>query len=106
VRTVPHVLRVKSLYRKSLKSTADWYWQRDEYREKAVRIREMFEENRGVSNPQEIENLCTYTEILLSGIAHPQPVIPPSGYGGVTWERNLPFPKHMLNRFMPYDDSS
>ncbi|KAI9358578.1 hypothetical protein DFJ73DRAFT_793970 [Zopfochytrium polystomum] len=80
--------------------------QREELREKSVRIRAAFEANAAVANPQEVENLCARAELLLAYYAHPQPIVYPTGHGGTKWERNMPFPEHMINRLTPYDDSS
>lgn len=50
-----HKLYVKRLYKRSLKLAQDWYWQRSEFREKAMMIRMQFEANKNLTNMQEIE---------------------------------------------------
>ncbi|KAI8909692.1 hypothetical protein EDD86DRAFT_226263 [Gorgonomyces haynaldii] len=102
-----HQLYVKSLYRKSLKLASDWYWQRAEFREKAVMIRGLFEQNRHLTNQKEIQQHLLRTEGLLAKYYHPQPYIAPSGLGGTKWERNIPVPEEMIRRGVtPLDNYS
>ncbi len=92
-----HKAYVQRLYRRALKTSSDWYWQRDEWRGKALLIRHLFEENRAESSPQKIQALLTQTEYWLAEYAHPQPYIRPTAPGGTKWERNVPFPEEVLS---------
>lgn len=91
-----HKAYVQRLYRRALKTSADWYWQRDEWRGKALLIRHLFEENRAETSPQKIQSLLAQTEYWLAEYSHPQPYIRPAAPGGTKWERNVPFPEEVL----------
>ncbi|KAI8848707.1 hypothetical protein BC829DRAFT_393692 [Chytridium lagenaria] len=107
IEPLSHSQRIRRLYRQSLKLTQDWFWQREEYREKAVMIREMFEARKNVTNPQEIDNLILKTEHLLAKYYHPQPYISPTAPGGSKWERNIPVPEEIVyGGLTPFDNSS
>ncbi|KAJ3111651.1 hypothetical protein HDU96_005487 [Phlyctochytrium bullatum] len=93
VQKLSHTKEIQRLYRKSLKLAQDWYWQREEFRQKALVIREAFEAKRGLVNPQEIQAAVLNTERLLAKYYHPQPYICPTAPGGSKWERNIPVPE-------------
>ncbi|KAJ3244528.1 hypothetical protein HDU78_010835 [Chytriomyces hyalinus] len=101
-----HVQRVQRLYRQSLRLSADWYWERSEWREKAMLIRDYFEANRGVTNMKEADELCNMTEVILAKYHHPAPFKYATAPGGTKWERNIPFPKELLDKFVPFDNST
>ncbi|KAJ3290101.1 hypothetical protein HDU79_003517 [Rhizoclosmatium sp. JEL0117] len=90
-----HTQKVQRLYRQALRLSADWYWERAQWREKALIIREHFEANRHVQNPKEQEALLEVTEMLLAKYHHPQPFKYASAPGGTKWERNIPFPEEV-----------
>lgn len=109
-----HRLHVQSLYKRALKTSLDWYIQRDLWRQKALDIRAQFERNKHVSNPKEIQLLLKNAEKELQSWAHPDPYkrtlsfclllciekysylymcvlyIAYLGPDGTKWERNLP----------------
>ncbi|KAI7880169.1 hypothetical protein K492DRAFT_162919 [Lichtheimia hyalospora FSU 10163] len=85
-----HRLHVQSLYKRALKTSLDWYIQRDLWRQKALDIRAQFERNKNVSNPKEIQLLLKNAEKELQSWAHPDPYKPYLGPDGTKWERNLP----------------
>jgi NADH dehydrogenase (ubiquinone) 1 beta subcomplex subunit 9 len=91
-----HKLYVKKLYRQSLRTCIDWYWRREEQREKQMMVRELFEANRFLTNVKEVEHCLGRTEQLLSVYQHPQPYIQINAPGGTKFERNLPFPEEVL----------
>ncbi|KAI9333003.1 hypothetical protein BDR26DRAFT_1010376 [Obelidium mucronatum] len=101
-----HTQRIQRLYRQSLRLTADWYWERPEQRQKALIIREHFEANRHVTSPQEKEALIEVTEVLLAKYHHPVPFKYATAPGGTKWERNTPFPEELLDKFVPFDNST
>lgn len=68
-----HRLHVQSLYKRALKTSLDWYIQRDLWRQKALDIRAQFERNKHVSNPKEIQLLLKNAEKELQSWAHPDP---------------------------------
>ncbi|KND01337.1 uncharacterized protein SPPG_03149 [Spizellomyces punctatus DAOM BR117] len=105
--TAAHRIYVTRLYRRSLRLAADWYWQRAEFREKALIIRHLFEQNRNNPNPKEIEKLIARTELMLATYHHPQPYYNPTAPGGSKWERNIPFPEELVKRGVtPFDNCS
>ncbi|KAJ2993066.1 hypothetical protein HDV02_002657 [Globomyces sp. JEL0801] len=60
-----HNLYVRRLYKRSLRLAMDWYWRREEYREKAILIRREFERNKSLSNVKLVERTIGYTEYML-----------------------------------------
>ncbi|KAJ3096310.1 DNA-directed DNA polymerase eta rad30 [Phlyctochytrium planicorne] len=98
VEHLSHSQRVRRLYKKSLKLTQDWFWQREEAREKCVIIRHLFDQNRNVTNPHQLESLFVQAEHLLAKYHHPSPYISPAAPGGSKWERNIPFPEELIRR--------
>ncbi|KAI9592804.1 hypothetical protein BDF19DRAFT_341263, partial [Syncephalis fuscata] len=86
-----HVARVKSLYRRALKTSLDWYLTLDTWRPQALKIRDRFEANRNVATLREAEQLCVQAEKELKEYQHPDPYKPPLAPGGTKWERS-PFP--------------
>lgn len=70
-----HRRQICLLYKKSLRLAQDWYLSRPEFREKAVQIRIMFEQNRNVTNPKQVQELVKQTEWLLAEYHHPNPYI-------------------------------
>ena len=70
-----HQRYVKQLYKRSLRLANDWYWQRAEFREKAIMIRGMFEANKDLSNPKEIEAVLLQTEHTLASYMHHNPYL-------------------------------
>ncbi|KAI8085196.1 uncharacterized protein BX664DRAFT_338788 [Halteromyces radiatus] len=85
-----HRLQVQSLYKRSLKLSLDWYIQRDLWRQEALHIRHLFEQNRHITNPVQIKALIQETEKKLLEWEHPDPYRLPLGPEGTKWERNLP----------------
>jgi NADH dehydrogenase (ubiquinone) 1 beta subcomplex subunit 9 len=70
---VAHRLQIQSLYKRSLKLSLDWYIQRDLWRQKALAIRQEFEQNKHVSNPRDIQQLVQNAEKELESWDHPDP---------------------------------
>lgn len=68
-----HRLYVKSLYKRSLKLSLDWYIRRDLWRQKALDIRHQFELNKNVTSPKELQQIFAKTEKQLEEFAHPDP---------------------------------
>jgi NADH dehydrogenase (ubiquinone) 1 beta subcomplex subunit 9 len=68
-----HRLYVKSLYKRSLKLSLDWYIRRDLWRQKALEIRQQFELNKNVTSPKELQQIFAKTEMQLEEFAHPDP---------------------------------
>jgi NADH dehydrogenase (ubiquinone) 1 beta subcomplex subunit 9 len=96
---------VSRLYRRSLKLTQDWYWRREEFREKALIIRGYFEASKSLTNIAQVEEACGYTEHLLAVYRHPQPhICKPlllssldiNSPGGTKFERNLPLSEEVI----------
>ncbi|KAJ3007427.1 UNVERIFIED_CONTAM: hypothetical protein HDU68_003513 [Siphonaria sp. JEL0065] len=70
---ISHTQKIQRLYRQSLRLSNDWYWERAQWREKALIIREHFEANRHVQSPLEKDALIEVTEMLLAKYHHPAP---------------------------------
>ncbi|KAJ3008436.1 hypothetical protein HKX48_008541 [Thoreauomyces humboldtii] len=127
--TTAHRIYVTRLYRRALRLSADWHWQRTEMREKNLIIREMFDANKHLNNPREIEQVLGRTEWELAVNYHPQPYYTrlgavaemggpciltnsllfcfpdPTAPGGSKWERNIPFPEELIKRGVtPFDN--
>ncbi|ESW98664.1 hypothetical protein HPODL_05260 [Ogataea parapolymorpha DL-1] len=85
-----NIKTVASLYRRSLRTAADWINRRDFYRAKAAEIRLRFEQNRNVSDPKELKAIIDKTELMLNKFKHPDPIIPPQRPGGIMYDRNAP----------------
>ncbi|EGF78193.1 hypothetical protein BATDEDRAFT_91044 [Batrachochytrium dendrobatidis JAM81] len=104
--TSAHTRYVKGLYRRSLRLAESWYWQRPEQRETCVKLRALFDNDKILTNPKEIELTLLNAERLLALNAHPTPYIAPSGFNGTSWERNLPIPEELIRRGVtPVDNS-
>jgi len=73
--TPDHTRYVCRLYKRSIKLAQDWYWQRHEFREKAILIRLAFEENRHETSQKVVDALLLNAEHSLSLYYHPQPYI-------------------------------
>ncbi|RVD84491.1 uncharacterized protein DFL_006240 [Arthrobotrys flagrans] len=83
---------VPSLYRRALKTSLDWSVRRDIWRPQALAIRQLFEANKDVRAPKQLQALIAETEAELEKWKHPDPYLPPTAPGGSKWERNLPCP--------------
>jgi NADH dehydrogenase (ubiquinone) 1 beta subcomplex subunit 9 len=68
-----HVARVRSLYRRALKTSFDWCVTVETWRPRALQIRDRFEANRQVATLREAERLCVKAEEELEEYAHPDP---------------------------------
>ena len=79
--TTSHTLRVKQLYRHSLKNLMNWCVWRDMWIEKGFELRARFDANKGVTDPRIIEKLVSEGEAELKEFTHPDPYTsaPPRG---------------------------
>ncbi|KAJ1566037.1 Kinesin-like protein kif3b [Nowakowskiella sp. JEL0078] len=96
--SLAHRKYVRQLYRRSLKLASDWFVRRTEFREKALIIRKMFDQNKNVTSPQQVQRLLLITEHNITANYHPSPYISPTAPGGSKWERNTPFPEELIKR--------
>ena len=87
-----HRQRVTRLFRNSSLNLLDWCIDRRVWRKQHVILREMFEDNRPLTDPAEIESVLAKGEKELQDNKHPQPYIHPKAPGGTSYERNLPPP--------------
>ncbi|CAG8529037.1 3219_t:CDS:2 [Paraglomus brasilianum] len=83
---------VASLYRRALKTSLNWYVQRDLWREKALEIRARFTANKNVASTVELRKILENTERELEEFKHPDPYRYPTAPDGSKWERNVPPP--------------
>ncbi|TPX33364.1 hypothetical protein SmJEL517_g03729 [Synchytrium microbalum] len=104
--TPAHRQYVTRLYRKALRLSADWYWQRRECREKQVIIRAMFDANKAETNPRIVAGQLRETEKALAYYFHPIPYVSPTAPGGSKWERNVPFPEELCARGVTVFDNN
>ncbi|KGB78021.2 NADH dehydrogenase (ubiquinone) 1 beta subcomplex 9 [Cryptococcus deuterogattii R265] len=84
-----HRLYVKSLYKRYLVNSLNWYIRRDLWRQKAIEIRAEFERNRNITDPRALALVLEQAEEKLAKGIHPDPYRPlfPDG---TKWERNIP----------------
>lgn len=78
------------MYRRGLRSARDWINRHDHYRNKCVEIRRMFEANRDIEDPNQLNIVLKELERMLQEFEHPDPIIPPSRPGGTKHDRNIP----------------
>ncbi|KAJ1344473.1 hypothetical protein BSLG_001033 [Batrachochytrium salamandrivorans] len=72
---------------------------------KCVKLRALFDNDKLLTNPKEIELALLNAERLISANAHPTPYIAPTGFNGTSWERNYPVPEELIRRgVMPVDN--
>ncbi|GHJ86676.1 hypothetical protein NliqN6_3078 [Naganishia liquefaciens] len=87
-----HRIYVKSLYKRALVNSLNWYIRRDLWRNKAIEIRAEFERNRGVTDPRALAAIFEKAEAELARTQHPDPYRPALFPDGTKWERNIPPP--------------
>lgn len=68
-----HVSRVRSLYKRALRTAYDWAGRRDVWRPYALDIRDRFEQNRKVDSLTHREKLLEEAEKELTYYSHPDP---------------------------------
>lgn len=81
-----------------MKLVNDWWWQRPMQREKSILVRELFDANKNVTSPQEVQYLLKKAEFSLAYYYHPYPYSASTGPGGAKWERNLPLDDRILEQ--------
>uniref|UniRef100_A0A6S9VBV5 NADH dehydrogenase [ubiquinone] 1 beta subcomplex subunit 9 n=1 Tax=Emiliania huxleyi TaxID=2903 RepID=A0A6S9VBV5_EMIHU len=82
-----HVLRVKKLYRHSLKNLLNWCVHRDLWIKKGFDLRAEFEANRHVQDAKQVEKLVAAGEAKLKAMMHPDPYTIPTDPGGSKYMR-------------------
>ncbi|EGW30514.1 uncharacterized protein SPAPADRAFT_52592 [Spathaspora passalidarum NRRL Y-27907] len=90
--TEANTKRVSALLRRSLRLAWDHTTKFQAYRTATIQIRQQFESNRDVNDPQQLQDIIEKTEAKLYEWRNPDPVIPPSRPGGTKYERNLKLP--------------
>ncbi|KAG0429614.1 hypothetical protein HPB47_023440, partial [Ixodes persulcatus] len=83
---------VCSLYKRALRNLEAWCVERDDYRIKAVELRERFENYRHIKDMRIAKELLDQGEEELFESAHPQLYHPPHGPGGVAYGRYVASP--------------
>merc|ERR1711976_127996 len=86
--------RVMRLYRAVLKDTLHWVFSRDVWMVEAAKVRQEFEQHKGVTGPA-LDALLAKGEAKFESERHPNPYIVPYTYGGSLSSRNPPVPKEM-----------
>ncbi|KAK3134559.1 hypothetical protein QOZ80_6AG0550720 [Eleusine coracana subsp. coracana] len=85
--------RVRLLYRRALKDTLNWAVHRHLFYQDASDLRDKFEANRSVEDPDVIDRLIVDAEARYSNFQHPDPYIVPWAPGGSKFTRNPPPPQ-------------
>lgn len=88
--------RVASLFRKALRTAFDSSLKFENYRDETIRIRQQFNSNKHISNPQELESIIAKTEGKLAEWKHPDPYFSPGRPGGTKYQRNIPVAREPL----------
>ncbi|KAJ3362231.1 hypothetical protein GGF32_006262 [Allomyces javanicus] len=101
----PHVIYVRQLFRRALRTAQDWSTTREGFRQTCIDIRYQFEANRNVHNPKQLSAVLAAAEKDLKDMAHPEPYRYPTSPFGSKYERNVPVPKEIAeNGFGDYVD--
>lgn len=85
--------RVASLFRQALRTAFDSSLKFDAYRQETIKIRQQFNANKHISNPEELEKVIARTKAKLAEWKHPDPYITPCRPGGTKYQRNIPLAK-------------
>ncbi|KAI9217050.1 hypothetical protein BC828DRAFT_408862 [Blastocladiella britannica] len=93
-----HTLRVRALYRRSLRTVFDWAKSRDSYRQTAIHVRYMFDDNKAITNPKLLAELMANADAHLDSVSHPEPYSYPTSPNGSKFERNVPVPLHIVEK--------
>ncbi|KAJ7978529.1 NADH dehydrogenase [ubiquinone] 1 beta subcomplex subunit 9 [Quillaja saponaria] len=80
--------RVRILYRKALKDTLNWAVHRHLFYQDASELRERFEANKHVEDPDTIDRMIADAEETYNKFRHPDPYIVPWAPGGSKFTRN------------------
>ncbi|KAA8546040.1 hypothetical protein F0562_020509 [Nyssa sinensis] len=80
--------RVRILYRKALKDTLNWAVHRHLFYEDASILREKFEANKHLEDPETIDRMIAVGEATYDKWRHPDPYIVPWAPGGSKFTRN------------------
>ncbi|RLV96605.1 NADH dehydrogenase ubiquinone 1 beta subcomplex subunit 9 [Spathaspora sp. JA1] len=84
--------RIASLFRQSLRLAWSHSAKFEAYRNATIQIRQQFEANKDIRDPNQLEEVIEKTNAKLYEWRHPDPIIPPSRPGGTKYERNLKNP--------------
>ncbi|GFR45054.1 hypothetical protein Agub_g6426 [Astrephomene gubernaculifera] len=93
VLALPHKLRVMRMYRTGLKELINWSSTRHEWYPRAYALRQEFEDNRNLSDREEIRKKVEHGEELLARFRHWEPLIKPEFIGGTAYSINPAQPK-------------
>ncbi|CAJ2642665.1 NADH dehydrogenase [ubiquinone] 1 beta subcomplex subunit 9 [Trifolium pratense] len=85
--------KVRILYRRALKDTLNWAVHRHLFYEDASNLRDRFEQNKHVEDPDTIDRLIVDAEASYNKWRHPDPYIVPWAPGGSKFTRNPPPPE-------------
>lgn len=80
--------RVRILYRRALKDTLNWAVHRHIFYEDASILREKFDANKHLEDPDTIDHVIAEAEAHYEKFRHPDPYIVPWAPGGSKFTRN------------------
>ncbi|KAI3860614.1 hypothetical protein MKW98_017249 [Papaver atlanticum] len=80
--------RVRILYRRALKDCLNWAVHRHLFYQDASELRERFEANKNVEDPDTIDRMISTGEAHYNKFRHPDPYIVPWAPGGSKFTRN------------------
>ncbi|KAG2501462.1 hypothetical protein HYH03_001242 [Edaphochlamys debaryana] len=93
VLALPHKLRVMRMYRTGLKELINYSANRHEWYPRAYALRKEFEDNKDVSDREQIRRMVEHGEELLARFRHWEPLIKPEFIGGTAYSINPAQPK-------------
>jgi len=102
-RLLTHRQQVLKLYKAAVKNERSWYPDRDEWRFKAVIIRDRFEQNRNVLDLVKAQEILANGEWELEQKRHPLPLQFPNCPGGVAYGREPVSPDWVLDLWHPME---
>jgi len=88
----PHLVRVKTVYRRMLKEHLNWCVDRRDFVASALRVRYSFDRNAGLTDLGAIEAALVEGEQWLKDFKHPDPYNSIHNQGGSSFQRNAAVP--------------
>ncbi|XP_065166952.1 NADH dehydrogenase [ubiquinone] 1 beta subcomplex subunit 9 [Atheta coriaria] len=100
---ISHTNKVKSLYKRALRTLECWYDRREVYRYHAVLMRKQFDDNSSIKDMRIAKELIVKGEKELFDKAHWHPRKFPDSPGGVAYAREVLPPDWVLDYWHPIE---